>query len=135
MLVKDAIAAQVRKIDEVKAQRELERVKKEEAAEAQRQQWIWAMRERLELQFGLELTSDDIAVWQVESMGSQGHYHLNWTLPEGSLSPDSHLSFEDVTPPGRDWQWSASYYGDYGRTYHNLGLIQALTYAATGKSL
>lgn len=134
MLIKEAIAAQVRKIDTERAVLELQRVKRETEAEARRQQWIAAMRERLELQFVLELTSDDIAAWSVKLVGVE-RYHMSWALPEGSLSADENLCLDDVTPPGRDWKWSASYFGDYGSTKHNLDLIQALTYAATGKCL
>lgn len=134
MLVKDAIEAQVRKIDEVKAQRELERISKEQAEETQRQQFIAAMRERLELEYGIELISDDIAAWSVKLVGVE-RYHMSWQLPEGSLSSKDNLHLNDVTPPGRDWKWSASHYGDYGTTKHNLDLIRALTYAVTGKCL
>lgn len=136
MLVKDAIAEQLIKIEEAELRRRLAELEAKAAAEVKRQEFINTLSERIELQYGLELTVDDIAAWEVICLGGN-RYDMGWNMPHGGVRLDSYMSIEEVQPGGCAKLWWRAWYNETYRqpTVTLEALLPALVYAQTGKQL
>lgn len=136
LTVQDAIAAHLKRIEAAELEAARIQAQKEALAEAARQRWIAAMRERIELEYGLVLTDEDVAAWTVEKMGGDS-FEMDWLLSAekgNKVWPNQTLNFDNVTPPGIDWLWNA-WNCDAGQCLGFETLIAALTYAQTSKRL
>jgi hypothetical protein len=137
MLIKDAMSEYLNKVEVEYLRREQARLEAEAAAEAKRQQFIAALRERIELQYGLELTADEVTQWNVTDYG-HGRYELYWCLEKGTVRLNRNATTEEISPGGIEKiEWTAWPRGDDYRsptvTFDHL--IPAVVYAQTGKRL
>jgi hypothetical protein len=133
MNVQEAVAQQVAKIE----QRELEAAAKRAALIAQEEaaceEFRQAMRERIELEYGLAFTGGEVFPWEVKATGNNcGRlFSFRMAFDNGYVEARYDYRLADVTPPGQKLEWRAAGYGvviDFGDD-----LIAALTYVITGK--
>lgn len=101
--------------------------------EAARHEFATAMRERLELEHGLEFDDDQVATWQVDDTGTNNGTLFSFGMPfnNGDVRTAYDYRLADVTPPGGKLEWRVGAYG--GITKFNQDLIGAITYVFTGK--
>lgn len=123
-------------IDEIVAEEERQAQAKAQAnadAETKRQCFITSLRERIELQYGVELTAIDVSEWKVTEMAGN-LYEMRWSVEGGSVMLALNISTEDVGDGGIDFAWSA-YHAKTRWTVGFDSLVRAIAYAKTGKSL
>jgi hypothetical protein len=135
MLVSEAIAECIKRID-AEEERKVQAMAEAEAnAEVKRLEFIAALRERIESQYGLELTDAEVAEWDVKKM-SGDLYEMKWAAPQGSVMLSANLNIEEVStgPDSVAIGWSAYHaMARWTASYENL--IPALVFARTGKHL
>ena len=141
MTIQEAIAARLAKIEEEAGRTsEVDRffAPQRTADDRHIQAWIAAMREWIDNGIdGLTVNDSDVDGWRLEGGGLQGQgpsYKLIWYLPEGKIWTQCALGIDDLTPPVCGWWWNARHY-KIGSDFSFPSLLDALTFAQTGKSL
>lgn len=149
MLVHDALLEHLKLIDAEEERQAQARLAIAVNAETMRQQFIDALRERIELQYELEIVDEDLAQWKVTKMSHGAavasaivaaadgdRYEMRWNLAEGNVLLALNATTDEIMP-GPDSisiSWSA-YHNESRWTVAFDSLVRALVYAKTGKSL
>lgn len=127
-----AVAEHLEKIAAAEERQAQAQAAREAAAEAKRLEFIATLRKRIEYQYGLQLTDDDIAQWEVKKVVS--NYDMRWIVPNGNLGLTANLTIEEVMVGGVEIAWSAySRTGNWTKSFKDL--VPALAFAQTGKFL